>query len=404
MSPVKTDLLYMREMNRRLILDTIRRNGKISRAEIATITKLNPSTVTRIVADLIREGLVREIGTAASQGGRRPILIDLVPDAVHIIGIDVETTTVVGVVTNMVGTVVYSAEQQLQSKSQEAVVSAIFQVISALQAQASDRQIIGIGVAMHGLVDSERGISLYPPAFGWKNLPLASHIAHHFHLPVRIENNARAMALGEWWFGAGRDLDNFIVLKVGYGIGSGIILNNHIFHGIDYAAGEIGHTTVNIDGPLCDCGNHGCLETLASVKAIIKNAQQALYEGEDSILRSMAPVDNLTLQHIHQAANMHDPLALRLLTETGRYLGIAIASLINVLNPTKILLGGDILPVLDYVLPTMETTVQARALAIPAKRVTITPIQLGEFAAAIGAVTLIIESIFKPVERESELF
>lgn len=400
MGRIKADLLYMKELNRRLILDTIRQHGEISRAEIAKTTKLNPSTVTRIIADLIEEGFVRETGYADSHGGRKPILVDLVPDAAFIIGINVETNLVIGIVSNLVGDIIYNIHLPLPSHSKEDVLGAIIRAGDWLldQAAGSDQEIIGIGVAMHGLVDSVKGIALFPPAFGWKDLPLGELLEKCFNMPVRLENNARAMALGEWWFGAGRNSTNFIALKVGYGIGSGIILNGQIFRGVDFTAGEIGHTTVTIDGPLCDCGNYGCLEALASVNALVRNAARALKSGQDSkILELAGAADAVQPQHIFTAAAQNDPLAIRLLQETGRYLGIALASLTNVLNPTKILIGGDLAPALDFILPTLTETVQTRAMEIPAQRLEIRGVELGEYSPAIGAVTLILEDMFKPI-------
>ncbi|HHT37420.1 MAG TPA: ROK family transcriptional regulator [Firmicutes bacterium] len=400
MGRIKADLLYMKELNRRLILDTIRQHGEISRAEIAKTTKLNPSTVTRIIADLIEEGFVRETGYADSHGGRKPILVDLVPDAAFIIGINVETNLVIGIVSNLVGDIIYNIHLPLPSHSKEDVLGAIIRAVDWLldQAAGSDQEIIGIGVAMHGLVDSAKGIALFPPAFGWKDLPLGELLEKRFNMPVRLENNARAMALGEWWFGAGRNSTNFIALKVGYGIGSGIILNGQIFRGVDFTAGEIGHTTVTIDGPLCDCGNYGCLEALASVNALVRNAARALKSGQDSkILELAGAADAVQPQHIFTAAAQNDPLAIRLLQETGRYLGIALASLTNVLNPTKILIGGDLAPALDFILPTLTETVQTRAMEIPAQRLEIRGVELGEYSPAIGAVTLILEDMFKPI-------
>lgn len=401
MAPFKGDLSSMKDYNRRLILNTIRKKGSLSRAEIAKQTELNPSTVTRIVADLINEGFLHEIGYANSQGGRKPILIDLVPNAVHIIGINVETTMILGIVANLTGDILYKTKTQLQSHKKDVIAQVIIDTANNLinQAATDKRSIIGIGVAMHGLVDVNQGVALYPPGFGWKNLPIVSILEEHFNIPVRLENNARAMALGEWWFGAGRNLNDFIVLKIGYGIGSGIILNGQIFRGIDFTAGEIGHTTVTIDGPLCDCGNYGCLEALASVKALIKKAQRCLKEGYSSKILTLAGlVDSVQPEHIFQAAAENDALAVQLLQDIGRYIGIALASLANLLNPAKILLGGDILPGLDYILPTLIETVQTRAMEIPAKRLAIQQIMLGEYAASIGAVTLILENIFMPTD------
>lgn len=395
----KGDLLFMKELNRRLILDTIRRLGSLSRATIAKETKLNPSTVTRIIQDLINEGFVQEIGYATSQGGRKPILVDLVPNVVNIIGVNVETTKVIGIISNLTGEILSHLEIPIEDYRKEAIFKTVSQVINQLLSTPElKKEPIGIGIAMHGLVDVDKGIVLYPPAFGWRDLPIVDLLESRFKLPVKLENNARALALGEWWFGAGRGLTNFIALKVGYGIGSGIILNGEIFRGVNFTAGEIGHTTVTVDGPLCDCGNYGCLESLASVKALVKRAKRGLKEGRISAINSLSNgnPELVKPEYIFMAAEVGDELALEILQEAGRYLGITLANLTNILNPTKILLGGDILAGLDYILPTIKATVQARAMEIPAKRLQIQPIELGTNAVAIGATTLILQQIFQP--------
>lgn len=394
---LKGNLPFMKEINRRLILDTIRRKGSLSRADLAKETQLNPSTVTRITAELINEGFIREVGYADSQGGRKPILLNLVADAVHIIGINVETTEVIGVVSNLIGEVLYKITCPIKDTSKDGILQVITQTIQQLLDAANNdgRSIVGIGLAMHGLVDCDNGIALYPPAFGWKNLAIVSLLEEKFRIPVQLENNARAMALGEWWFGAGKALSNFIAVKVGHGIGSGIFLNGEIFRGINFVAGELGHTTLLVDGPLCDCGNYGCLEALASTKALVKRAQRSLKEGvESQILTLAGSPEQVEPEHIFKAADNQDPLAIQLLQDMGRYLGIALANLVNLLNPTKIILGGDILPGLEHILPILQTTVHSRAMEIPAHKLIIEPIKLGVNAVSIGAVSLILEEFF----------
>lgn len=399
----KGDLVLMKTINRGLILDSIRRQGPLSRAEIAKQTGLNPSTVTRLVAELINEGFVREGGFAGSQGGRRPIMLELVPNAVFIIGVSVEATFISGIIANLTAEVLIKEHRPLGGTSKEEIARQITEMIDDLLAKACKRRIkvVGIGLAMHGLVDSDRGIAMYPPAFGWRNLPVRDLLERHYKLPVRVDNNARSMVLGECWIGEAKGIDNVIGLKVGQGIGSGIVLRGSAFEGLQHSAGEIGHTTVAFDGPICDCGNYGCLESVASLKALVNQAKIHLKQGVSSKLWDfcVGDLDNLKPQHVFEAAFAGDKLAHQLLEGIGRYLGIAIANIINLLNPSKILLGGDIYPALEFVLPTIREIVQMRAMDIPKKSVSIEPVKLGENAVAIGAVTLILQEIFHREER-----
>ncbi len=395
---IKGDLGLMKEINRALILGVIKEFGPLSRAEVAEKTRLNPSTVTRIVGELIAEGYVAEVGFAESSGGRRPILINLVAEAAYVMGIDVEVGQVIGIITNLIGKIVLKLEKEIKHTDKDEVFNLIKDLTIELQTRAAEENfnLIGIGVAMHGLVDSVRGIVLYPPAFGWKDLPLAELLTEITGLPVKLENNARAMALGENWFGLGIGLNNFICLKIGQEIGSGMFFNGEIFKGIDESAGEIGHTTVMIDGPRCECGNYGCLECLASVKAMVRNVKRWLKEGIHSKILQLTDgqINAISIEHIIIAAREGDELALRVLDDAGRYLGIAIANLVNLLNPTKVLLGGDVWEGLEFIIPRIREMVDVRAMELPSRRVQIESVYLGTEAVSLGAVTLILRHIF----------
>ena len=271
-------LPLLQEPNPRLILRLVREEEGISRADLARRTGLHPSTITRIVASLIEEGLLREGGEGHNELGRKPIVLSLVDDAVHAVGVAVESTFVAGVLVNLGARVMDRIEVDFgPDTSQDAVLENTYRVVNELLNRAGERVTnpVGVGVAVHGMVDSTRGISLFAPAFRWRDLPLAALIEEHCGLPVRIENNARAMALGEYWFGSGRGLQHLLAVKVGEAIGSGIILNSQLFAGT-VRRWEIGHTTVVSDGVLCNCGNYGCLETEASIKAVLRKLRVIL--------------------------------------------------------------------------------------------------------------------------------
>lgn len=389
----RTGLFSMKESSRSLILDIVHRHGPLSRAQLARQTQLDPSTVTRIITEMMDRGFVREVGHGLSDGGRKPILIDLVPDVVFIIGIDVEATSVAGILADLKGHIVSRVEHVIRSVAKEDILGLVKKSIDALliEAEKAHVHVAGVGLAMHGLVSN--GVALFPPAFGWRELPIAQLLEDTYGLPVRVENNARAMALGERRFGAGINESNFICLKIGRGIGSGIIIGGQIFRGLDQSAGEIGHTTVSVDGPLCDCGNYGCLESIASTRALVRQARRLLKEGVQSRILGLVEgeIDQVSASHVYQAAREGDALALRLLDEMGRYLGIAIANLVNILNPNMVLLGGDILEALDLLLPTIGKIATARAMKLPVQRLRIEPVKLGVDSVLIGAITLILE-------------
>jgi predicted NBD/HSP70 family sugar kinase len=348
----------------------------------------------------MEEGLVQEDGEGHNELGRKPILLSLVPDSIHVIGLAVESTFVSGVLANLEANIIEKIDAPLHDTSRWAVQKEIELVINRLLERSKELgvSVTGIGVAMHGIINSADGICVFAPANGWTNVPVAAMISERYQLPVRVENNANAMALGEYWFGNGKGVENLLAVKVGRSIGSGIILGGQLFPGADYTAGEIGHLTVVLDGPLCKCGNYGCLETVASIGAVIKRGRLMLKRGDGGSLLELIGnnPDGLDFANLCETARLGDGTARRLWEEAGSYLGLALANTINILNPTKVLVGGDVLPVVDFILPKVREIVSVRALETLKTNLTIEPVGLGADAVALGAVTLILKELFTP--------
>ncbi|MFP4017521.1 MAG: ROK family protein, partial [Halanaerobiales bacterium] len=284
------------------------------------------------------------------------------------------------------------------------ILNEVKQVIKELLSEEDyQNRIIGVGIGMHGLVDYARGISVFPPAFGWKDVPVADIIQKEFNLPVIIENNVRALTLAENWFGYARKLNNFICLKVGSGIGSSIFTDGKIYRGASNSAGEIGHTMVDEDGPLCSCGNYGCLESMASIPAMIRQAQKALKQGAESSIKELVnhEIDKIDEETIFLAADQGDHLARRILHDAGRYLGVAIADLINILNPEAVIVSGKIARAGDLILDSIRSTVRNRALSYSLQNVQIINSRMDKEGVAIGAAALILESVFNIDQNNS---
>ncbi|MFZ3129950.1 MAG: ROK family protein [Desulfosporosinus sp.] len=258
---------------------------------------------------------------------------------------------------------------------------------------------LSIGVGMHGLVDTEHGISIFAPNLKLRNIPLKSLLEEEFRLPVEMENDVRALALGESWFGQGQGIANFICINIGNGLGAGIVLDYKLYEGSSFTAGEIGHTTIDINGPECTCGNHGCLQALAAGPAIALHARNRILRGEFSIFNewTRAHLDEITAKMVHEAAEQGDELGIGVLADTGRYLGIGITNQLNTLNPSRIILTGGVSRAGHFVLDTLKETVAKRALETPARAVSIVTSQMGEDANAIGALTLALRRIFTPM-------
>lgn len=391
----------MKSLNKTLILNVIRTDGPISRAEIAKKTNLTPPTVTNIVSELISSGLVIESNLGESKGGRKPIMLTINTSAFHVVGVDVGSRQISIVVTDLNASVFESHQVDLPRPLSEGRFMTLLKngIRTVMDKPLKEGSIVGIGIGMHGLVNPDRGVAIFAPNLNLRNMALREQLEAEFHVPVEVDNDVRAMALGESWFGNGRGIDNFICVNVGNGVGAGIILDQKLFRGASFTAGEVGHTTVDPDGPPCTCGNNGCLQTLVSGPAVAARAREQIQAGRSSVLEGK----DITGEAIYHAALEGDALALDILRQTGRYLGIGLANLINTLNPERVIVGGGVAKAARFIMGPLKETVAARALDTPARSTTIVTAKLGDQATVIGAVTLVLRKLFTPEYSQSDV-
>lgn len=262
-----------------------------------------------------------------------------------------------------------------------------------LETKLSAKDIEGIGFGLPGQVDFKSGIvRLITNIPGWVEIPLAKMIEDEFHIPTRIDNDVRCAALGELNFGAGKGCENLICITVGTGIGSGLIINGKLVRGASNAAGEIGHIKLQMhDGPICGCGDTGCLEAFASGPSIVAMAEEYIMGGKSTKYREMANGNDITPFIVAEAAKAGDPVARRIFTKMGEYIGIGMASVVNLLNPERIIVGGGVADAGDILMTPLKETLKKRAMKIAGETVEVVPAQLGNTAGVIGA-SLLIES------------
>jgi len=247
-------------------------------------------------------------------------------------------------------------------------------------------EIFAVGVGAPGVILVDKGIVVKSPNFpDWNNLPLKAELEKALKIPVFIENDANAAALGEKWRGAGRDIKSMIHLTLGTGVGGGIILDNKIWHGADGMAGEIGHMTLIPDGRQCTCGNTGCLETYASARGIVQSFREEL---EKQKLPAAEALKEVTSEKVYQAAREGDAVARRVMKDMGRMLGIGIASLINIFNPERVVIGGGVKDAWPLFIGATHEEIMKRAFQIPAERTEIVPSLLGDDAGMVGAAAV----------------
>ncbi|MDR3574503.1 MAG: ROK family protein [Anaerolineaceae bacterium] len=367
---------HTKEHNRNLVLKNIFQHESISRADIARITRLTATTVSDIVADLIEEGLVSEIGVGRSIGGKNPILLNLVEDARWLISLDLAHNQFRGAVVNLRGNIQQLTILPVNDRTGDDALALVYKILDEL-IQGASQPVLGIGVGAPGLINTSEGLIVHSVNLNWVNLPLTSLLKKRYHLPVYVLNDSQAAAIGEYTYSKNHQADeDMIVINVRHGIGAGIVINGILFQGDGGSAGEIGHLVVVPDGgELCRCGKKGCLETVASAQALIKRVRTLLSQYPNSLL-AIDP-QQISLETIEKAFGNNDPLACQAVLETAHYIGIAISSLVGILNIQKIILAGDMTRFGEPWLDEIKKTMMSTSLAEAAQN---TRVEIGQFS------------------------
>ncbi|MBP7691251.1 MAG: ROK family transcriptional regulator [Anaerolineales bacterium] len=390
------DYSLMREMNVALILECLRRDAPLSRAQLAVMTGLNKTTVSSLVRELIAARYVREMGLNPADKGRPAIPLELDPAAGYILAAEIGVDFVSVILTNFAADVLWRQRVSTVGLSGQAVI--LERVVAAIRA-ASDRaaaldsqlRILGLGVGIPGLVDVVSGRLLFAPNLGWADVPVRQILEAEFDFPVWVDNEANMAALGESYFGAARGADFVLYVSAGVGLGGGVVLNRRILAGAAGLAGEVGHMTMDPAGPRCNCGNTGCWETYVSQWAVFQRVRQAVASGQHSALEATTggALNLLTVPLVVEAAQRGDAVARKALEETGRYLGIGLANLINALNPQRVVLGGIMSLAHEFLWPSLEQVVRERALRWAREAAEIVLAAYGEDACVMGGIATV---------------
>jgi glucokinase-like ROK family protein len=381
----------VKSLNKHAILDLIRfTSSGISRAELAQHMELSRAAVSTIVNDLIETNTIREAESRSASNGRPPINLEVNPNRGYVAGIDMGATHMSVVIANFAAYVL--EEKEISFNINEGPQASLNQAETLLReiaarANINIRDILAIGLGVPGPIVTDAGMVLAPPIMpGWDRFPIRETLEKKLGCPVSLNNDAELGALGEWAYGAGRGENNLAYIKVGTGIGAGLLLDGQIYSGATGSAGEIGHLTIEENGPLCSCGNRGCLEAIAGGQAIARQAQEAVKKGLRTQLSSIKPIENITGADVAAAARKGDLIAQQIFTQAGSYLGIAIAGIVNLFNPNMVVVGGGISQIGDLFLEPVRMAVQIRSLPAAVQAVRITTALLGRRSASMGAV------------------
>jgi N-acetylglucosamine repressor len=388
--PSKATHQQTKTYNQQLVLRTIYDNGRISRADVARRTKLTRVTVSEIVGELLESGLVAEVGPGQSAGGKTPILLSVVADAYHLIGLDLANDEFRGAVVNLRGEICHSLNLPLENLDGELSLRLVYRLLDELVAK-TDRPLLGIGIGTPGLLDTTQGIVHHAVNLGWKDMPLGSLLHERYHLPVYVANDSQVTALAEHIFGAARSETNLVAVRVGRGIGAGIVLNGQLLQGEGFGAGEIGHIAILREGETCRCGNTGCIETVGSSQAITHRARILAEQHPASPLARL--VENpaaLTLEDVLQADENGDAHVRQIVLEAGRAVGFGIACLISTLNVRHIYLVGSVTRFGEPWLQAVREELQRCSLPALARQTEIAFGELGANAVILGASALLL--------------
>lgn len=378
--------IVIKKWNLSIIFKAIRKQGPISRIELTEITGCSAGTVSNHVRTLIKKGFVIESKKGISSGGRKPIQLMINPNKAYIFSIEIEV--------NQIKIVMFDLEIKVITKSiipityKDDYKKTLEQVFFEMDKMREEKNLkldnlLGIGVAVPGLIDKEKGILEFAPNLGWKNVYISKIFKDKFNLPVILDNEAKAAAIGEREFIYPK-MDNMVFISINEGIGCGVILNGELYRGASGNAGEFGHIIIDANGPLCHCGNKGCWETLASESYIVNRYLKLSNSNKE-----------LTKKEIYQIGKNGDKKVIEIFNETGRNIGIGLVNIVNGLSPELLVIGGGIVEIKDYVYEEIIKKLEESALSISYKKVEIKFSELAGLAAVYGMADLIINERIK---------
>ncbi|MEW6226952.1 MAG: ROK family transcriptional regulator [Bacillota bacterium] len=388
-------------MNRLLVRDMIRKQGPIARYEIAKAAGLTPPTVTSIVNDMIAAGVVREVGRGQSTGGRRPVMLELNPRAGFVFAVRIQRGETVAALLDLASNVLETRRVELNTSSAEDVADAIGEAFSSLLTATGvpQDQVLWCAVASPGLVDSYRGVVERSSNLVWEKVPFGAMLSGRLSgIPVHVENISNAAALGEKVYGSGQGCPNLIYLNLSVGIGAGIIIENEVYSGARGYAGEIGHMAVLPEGgPKCTCGRYGCFEAMCGIRAVLERVRS---EVPDEVFHRLGIAKHrISIDDAARAPLAEIPEVQRILLDTGRLIGIAIANLMSLFNSEMVILGGELGRAAgDAFLNVVAQAARERALWEIVEHVRIVKSTMREDPALMGAYALGIEKVFAQAE------
>lgn len=386
------DQNFVKQMNKSIVFRSIKKNEPLSRSQISKITGLNKATVSTMVSEMLEESFVYEIESNQSSGGRKPVLLYFNNLAGFSVGIDLGVNYILGVLTDLNGHIVEEVTQTFTSIEYEDVKNNLVNIIKKLikKAPESTYGIVGIGVGVPGNVDLDENI-LFAPNLKWKNVDLKAELQNELHIPVKIQNEANCGVHGEHLYGRGKNASDLVYISIGVGIGTGIIIKNNLYTGTSGISGEMGHVTLNANGPKCRCGNHGCWEFYASEQALLEHVKKQ---------KVLSSSNDISLEKLVAEAKTGNKEVLQILNTLGEYIGIGLTTVINTFNPEMVIIGNRISQFSRWLTNPVNHVLQDRLSYYHNENTEIKFSALGRYSSALGATSIAISHFLSEQKLE----
>ncbi|HHT10499.1 MAG TPA: ROK family protein [Atribacter sp.] len=394
----------VRSYYKSLVKNLVRTDGPISRIALNKLTGMRPASITDVTKELLKEGIIKEIGYESSKRGRRKVLLDINRDAGRVVTLDFNSNRILGLGADLKLGICYRSRRIIPNYSgKDEIIKIMKDILHEIieSPPVKIAPVLGIGIADPGIVNENTGISILTTQMkGWENVPIKDIMESEFGYPSFLESDTRCRLIAEKHLGAGKMKNDILMVELSSGIGAGMMSEGKLFRGSRGSAGELGHMMILENGPYCNCGSRGCLEAIASSRAITRKLQEAIKSGATSSLSKVShgDISKIDINMISQAAEDGDKLSLQIIEEAGRFIGEAIANAINLLNPEIVILTGDLLSFGDYILNPIEGMVRRQALSYNTKDVRIVLAEVGEEAAAIGMAAVVLDKVFHTPE------
>lgn len=392
---------YVRKINRMSVLNIIKEQEPISRRQLADITGLTPPAITGIIREFLEYGLVEEEGLGLSGGGRKPVKLRFNPAAGYVAGVEVTRYESVLCMADLKNHPTGIIRIPIDMTNPATGIPHLLEALQEMMAtgEREGKRFLGMGVAFPGLINTKEGSVIRSINLGpdWRNFPLRETLRSLTGLATVIENNSNASALAERWFGGGQDSADLVYVNLGEGISAGVMMDDRILQGFQGHAGEIGHIVMDESGPMCNCGNRGCLEAICGLPALLKQAHSLAASGEadDPLSLILHESGKITLADLINCARMKTSCAWSLLQNTGRFVGLAVADVINLYNPRTIFVGGRVASAAPIFLEVLTETAQSHAFPEMAQATEIRISSLGNDAGVIGACALALQNVLE---------